>query len=948
MGGQLAQMDIRQFAKPVRTRGTEDTAEEPAPPKRHEALDPGDSMRSWDAPPASPPLDVCSAELVDVLAVQDVIEQVVFTVEYLNQEPPSVVPMTQFQQHYAQVITQEKPYTVQMTKPDIIQRTSALYKDEYAEWLQRMQRNPPPLLAKRKRNSDRLVTIDGDPAVPGKVYRYGHTETQGFVELCDDMTLKCPFCIYTGCGDSVVKHVRSHTGEKPFKCHECGAVFPLKQSLTNHMKRHDPGVMVKCPYEGCGHVFATDESMRQHIQSKHVDPKPRQGKAVVCQKRTKHGTPIASLFDTRNVISPDYARSKDYCWFTCDDKACGHSFRKRIGDISKGQFCPYCCSPSKLLCHDSSCSSCYDASLASLVRTLHASNTLSHSIALEDYGFQLVQVPELQRAGGLSEIILKCTDCGHAFQQIGPRLKDGKGCAYCANFKQCPITDGCITCIDRSLMGFKGKTELGTLKIDCFANCNTKAIYDYALHGKERCWFKCDDPACGHLFEAQVSNITQTRCTWCPYCSMPPRRLCDKYDCKACTAKSFASYSGITAAGIRKNSCMVTGTDAPSPRLTLMNSNTPRQFECPSCAHIWTTSPAHVVQGTWCPYCTSPPKPCNVPDCEKCINLGRTLATCTRTTPCGRLRRDCVVGLDLTTISARSNREITFKCPKCQHCFESPVGNDSWCPYCSKPPKRLCGDASCDICNQRSFAGFHGKTPRGNRVVEQWDYTRNVLPPRQVFPGTSIEFWFVCDETECGRSFLRSPKQIISNHTWCGCTRHTTELICYRWWHEGGHGSKTAYPRTAGSRTDELGRRGYVSFPFLPPHTRWDLALYVDLSNGKRCTAVEEIHGRQHFYDVEFFRQRARDQAECDGKKFKLGLEYGLVFAVYIQEDIDEMRDNPAAYFHGFRHAWLQHAYEHNGEPTIYLPKHGKRAPERIVRQYAENTGLDCKCFTYI
>jgi hypothetical protein len=124
--------------------------------------------------------------------------------------------------------------------------------------------------------------------------------------------------------------------------------------------------------------------------------------------------------------------------------------------------------------------------------------------------------------------------------------------------------------------------------------------------------------------------------------------------------------------------------------------------------------------------------------------------------------------------------------------------------------------------------------------------------------------------------------------------------------------------------------------------------LYVDLSNGKRCTAVEEIHGRQHFYDVKFFRQRARDQAECDGKKFKLGLEYGLVFAVYIQEDIDKMRDNPAAYFHGFRHAWLQHAYEHNGEPTIYLPKHGKRAPERIVRQYAENTGLDCKCFTYI
>lgn len=52
---QRPQMDIRRFFKPVRTRDTEDTAEEPAPPKRHKVRDSWDSVRNWDAPPAEPP-----------------------------------------------------------------------------------------------------------------------------------------------------------------------------------------------------------------------------------------------------------------------------------------------------------------------------------------------------------------------------------------------------------------------------------------------------------------------------------------------------------------------------------------------------------------------------------------------------------------------------------------------------------------------------------------------------------------------------------------------------------------------------------------------------------------------------------------------------------------------------------------------------------------------------
>ncbi|XP_076159603.1 transcription factor IIIA-like [Alosa pseudoharengus] len=88
-----------------------------------------------------------------------------------------------------------------------------------------------------------------------------------------------PFqCDHEDCGKGFVtkyhlaRHKLSHSGVKPFRCSEvdCTETFTTGQNLKKHMSRkHKPGHLYKCSYDGCGQEFRKNSQLKSH-KSEHT------------------------------------------------------------------------------------------------------------------------------------------------------------------------------------------------------------------------------------------------------------------------------------------------------------------------------------------------------------------------------------------------------------------------------------------------------------------------------------------------------------------------------------------------------------------------------------------------------------------------------------------------------------------------------------------------------
>uniref|UniRef100_A0A1Y1JYE7 C2H2-type domain-containing protein n=1 Tax=Photinus pyralis TaxID=7054 RepID=A0A1Y1JYE7_PHOPY len=81
----------------------------------------------------------------------------------------------------------------------------------------------------------------------------------------------CSFCTKEFKKPSdLIRHIRVHTREKPFKCKQCDQAFSLKSTLTHHLNTHLTETQYKCIV--CSKAFASMSALNMHRRRHDLNP----------------------------------------------------------------------------------------------------------------------------------------------------------------------------------------------------------------------------------------------------------------------------------------------------------------------------------------------------------------------------------------------------------------------------------------------------------------------------------------------------------------------------------------------------------------------------------------------------------------------------------------------------------------------------------------------------
>ncbi|KAK4292171.1 hypothetical protein Pmani_035036 [Petrolisthes manimaculis] len=86
--------------------------------------------------------------------------------------------------------------------------------------------------------------------------------------MCEEAECGRTFCR----NEELTRHLRIHSGHRPFKCQECGRGFVRRDHLTKHLRTHLPSHAKRtytCPLHACPHRYTRSDALTRHMWTAH-------------------------------------------------------------------------------------------------------------------------------------------------------------------------------------------------------------------------------------------------------------------------------------------------------------------------------------------------------------------------------------------------------------------------------------------------------------------------------------------------------------------------------------------------------------------------------------------------------------------------------------------------------------------------------------------------------